>query len=211
MKLLYSVALVGLLAACGTQSSHLNTKVSSAKLAEIAALSGDAGAAESIYATAAQDNPSDAKAQLDYANVLVQGNKINDARRVLASRIGSVRDPSSLHGPLGSIFVLTGEAQQAVAEFDAALAHDSRNVRWLTNKAIALDLLKQHTQAQDLYRKALAESPGDPTIVSNYGLSLALSGNKDEAARVIAPLVNQADLMPRVKNTLDAIRGGKVG
>src|SRR6476469_7512939 len=99
MKLLYSVALVGLLAACGTQSSHLNTKLSSAKLAEIAAMSGDSGAAESIYATASQDNPRDAAAQLAYANSLVQQNKISEARRVLASHISTVRDASSLHGP----------------------------------------------------------------------------------------------------------------
>ena len=69
-------------------------------------------------------------------------------------------------------------------------------MRWLTNKAIALDLLKQHTQAQELYKQALADSPGDPVILSNYGLSLALSGNKAEANKVIAPLIGQADLMP---------------
>jgi len=210
MKLLYSVAALALLSACGTQSPH-NTKISSTKLAEIAAMSGDPAAAESIYATAANENPRDAQAQLDYANTLVQRNQINEARRVLASRISSVRDPGLLHGPLGSIYVLTGEAQQAVTEFDAALSSDSNNVRWVTNKAIALDLLKQHAPAQDLYRKALTMAPGDPIILSNYGLSLAMSGQKDEANKVIAPLVGQSDLLPRVKNTLEAVRSGKIG
>jgi Flp pilus assembly protein TadD len=210
-KLLYSVAIASLLAACGSPSTHLNTKISSTKLAEIAAMSGDAGAATSMLATAAQDNPRDAQAQLDYANALVQQNNISEARRVLASRIGQVRDASLLHGPLGSIYVLTGEAQQAVTEFDAALSSDRSNVRWITNKAIALDLLNRHGEAQALYKQALTSTPNDPIILSNLGLSLALSGQKDEAMRVIAPIANNGDLLPRVKNTIDLVRNDKLG
>ena len=206
-KLFYSVATLALLSGCGvsSQQTHLNTKISTSKLAEIAQMSGDPSAAESIYATAAQENPADAEAQLNYANVLVQENRISEARRILSSRIGSVRNPQTLHGPLGSLYVLTGDAQLAVAEFDAALSGDSRNVRWLTNKAIALDLLKQHTEAQALYRKALAASPDDPIIISNLGLSLVLSGQKEEAAKVMATLGGQ-DLMPRIRNNYDVVR-----
>jgi Flp pilus assembly protein TadD len=208
-KLFYSVAALALLSGCSTSSqyssSHLNTKISTSKLAEIAQMSGDSSAAESIYATAAQENASDAEAQLNYANVLVQQNRISEARRILSSRIASVRNPQMLHGPLGSLYVLTGDAQLAVTEFDAALSSDSHNVRWLTNKAIALDLLKQHTEAQALYRKALAASPDDPIVISNLGLSLALSGQKEEATKVMAALGGQ-ELMPRIRNNYDVVR-----
>ena len=70
---------------------------------------------------------------------------------------------------------------------------------------IALDLLKQHTEAQALYRKALAASPDDPIVISNLGLSLALSGQKEEAAKVMSALRGQ-ELMPRIRNNYDVVR-----
>jgi len=211
-KLFYSVAMMGLLAACGSpQMSSHNHTIPSAKLAEIAAMSGDPVAAEQMYATAAQDRPRDADAQLTYANALVSSNKINEARQVLANGIQKVSNPAILHGPLGSLYVLTGETQQAVVEFDAALSADHNNVRWLTNKAIALDMLSRHGDAQALYKLALASTPNDPIILSNYGLSLALSGQKDEALRVMAPLSGQTNLSPRIANTIEMVRSDKIG
>jgi Flp pilus assembly protein TadD len=172
-------------------------------VAEAAAASGDYGMAESILARAADAAPSDATLQLRYADVLLKQNKITQAHDLLAKRIGRVSDPQMLHGALGALDVLQGEPAQAIAEFDAVRGDDSR---WTLNKAVALDILGRHDEAQVLYRRALASQPDDSVVINDLALSLMLSGRKADAASVLAPLASRTDLTPRIQGVMGVLR-----
>ncbi|HUB14584.1 MAG TPA: tetratricopeptide repeat protein [Acetobacteraceae bacterium] len=212
-----SLAVAALLTACGTPSTTQNlgreNDESHLRVAQAAAASGDLQLAESVYANASTAAPSDTTVQLGYADTLLRLNQISQARDVLVSHLQTVREPQRLRGPLGAIDVLQGNATQAVKELDSAIAGDPGSMRWVVDKAIALDMLGQHSAAQVLYRKALADQPDDIITINDFALSLALSGQKSEALRIAAPLDEHTDLPHRVAVTYDVLRavgGGDV-
>ena len=95
--------------------------VTSVHLADAAAEGGDFQLAESIYAKAAAASPGDATLQVKYADALLRRNQVAQARSVLANHLKTVRDPQLLHGPLGAIYTLQGEAGQAGTEWPTSL------------------------------------------------------------------------------------------
>ena len=171
-------------------------------VAQAAVESGDYAMAESIFARASVASPTDGGLQLRYADVLVRESKISQARDVLTQHLSTVSDPQLLHGALGAVYVLQGEPAQAITEFNALKGHDPR---WTVNKAVALDMLGRHAEAQALYQVALAAAPDDVVVINDLSLSLLLSGQTAEAARIAAPLAGRADLSSRVKSGLGVV------
>jgi Flp pilus assembly protein TadD len=208
LRLWGNLCLLTLLAACTTPDSSGLTARDEPRLrvARAAAASGDLALAESVGASASAAAPSDAAIQLEYADTLVRLNKIDQARSVLVSHLKTVRDPRLLHGPLGAIYVLQGEAAAALTELDAASEGDRSNMRWVVDKGIALDLLGRHADAQALYRECLAADPDDAIATTDLALSLALSGHKAEAAKLASTLAGRSDLPTRVTCTFDVLR-----
>jgi hypothetical protein len=67
----------------------------------------------------------------------------------------------------------------------AVIAQEPDNVVALTDLGVANDLQGHHAEAQAAYRRALVVAPEMTDVKVNLGLSLALSGSKDEAVRVL--------------------------
>ena len=196
---------VGLLAACqAAPRQHAGTNINGAHLgiAQAAEESGDYGMAQSILARASADFPADASVQLRYAEILIKQRNIKQARDVLLQHMKTVTDPQMLHGTLGAIYVLQGEPAAALAEFDATKSDEPR---WITNKAVALDMLGRHDDAQVLYRRLLATNPDDVVVITDLALSLMLAGRTTEAVQIAAPLTERTDLAPRIQSSLGIV------
>ena len=178
---------------------------STQRVAQAAVESGDLAMAEQLYAQASAASPSDAAAQLRYADILMRRGRTNEARELLRTHLQTVSDPLQLHDGLGSIYVLTGDPAHAIPEFDAVLAGKPNDVRALVNKAIALDLLGRHSDAQILYRQSLALVPDDPAVINDLALSMLLAGRPQEAEQVAAPLRSQPDIAPRIRAGLGVV------
>ena len=200
------IALPLIAAGCATRSGD-GALGSDARLrvAQAAEESGDYRLAEDMTAAAAEAAPTDADVQLRYVDVLLRRGKVKQAGDVLSSHLRTVSDPQKLRGGLGGVYVLEGEPALAIAEFDSLLSADPGNMRILVNKAIALDLLGRHQDAQSLYRQALAAEPDDPVVINNLALSLMLAGRTHEAADVAAPLRAQSDMIPRIRAGLGVV------
>ena len=175
------------------------------RVAQAAEESGDMGLAEQMYSQASAAAPSDAAAQLRYADVLMRRGRINEARELLSSHMKTVSDPLQLHDGLGSIYVLTGDPARAITEFDAVLRTRPNDIRALVNKAIGLDLLGRHGDAEALYRQALALSPDDQVVINDLAMSMLLAGRPQEAEQVAAPLRDRTDVMPRIRTGLGVV------
>ena len=67
---------------------------------------------------------------------------------------------------------------------------------------MARDVQGHHAAAQDAYRLALGAAPAFTAAQVNLGLSLALSGNADEAVRQLRPLAAAPDAAPLVRQDL---------
>ena len=113
--------------------------------------------------------------------------------------------PGSVDAQIGGAQVLLARKQpaQAAAAFDRVLGGDPGNVRALNGAGLARDDLRHHAQAQAFYRRALEIEPEDRTVRNNLGLSLALSGNRDEAVAILRKLASEPDALPRYKENLD--------
>lgn len=202
------VALCVVLSACATKSgSDGPTLTGEARLrvAQAAEESGDYSLADSMYAEAATEDPDDASAQLHYADVLLRQGKVNEARDLLLHHMGSVSDPRQLQAGLAAIYVLSGDAARAVVEYDKLLASHPDDIRLIVDKAVALDVLGRHGDAQALYRRALYATPTDPVVISDFALSLVMSGKFQEATALVAPLRDADNVLPRVRNNVEIV------
>lgn len=65
----------------------------------------------------------------------------------------------------------------------------------------------QHEIAQDAYVEALARDPLRPATLSNYGLSLALTGELDEAEAKLREATALPDASPKVRQNLALVLG----
>lgn len=125
----------------------------------------------------------------------------------------TVADRRELQAGLAAIYVLTGNPASAIVQYDELEASRPSNVRWSVDKAVALDLLGRHDEAQALYHGALQTTPNDPVVITDLALSLALSGKSDQARALVAPLRDAGNLPPRVRNNIDVVlaASGKPG
>ncbi len=175
------------------------------RVAQAAEDSGDFSLADSMYAQASADDPTDASAQLHYADMLLRQGKVMQARDLLLRHIRTVSDPGQLQSGLAAIYVLTRDAASAVAEYDKLLATRPDDMRLIVDKAVALDLQGRHDDAQALYRRALYATPDDAVVISDFALSLVLSGKTQEATALVAPLRDADNVSPRVRNNVDVV------
>jgi len=178
-----------------TQATRLN-------VAMAAEQSGDTQMALQLYAAAVAKNPSDTNAVVLYARALVNARRIGLARELLQRQLDTQAGQPALSRELATIDVLQGQPAQALPLFDVALARDPSDVRALVNKAIALDMLGNHLEAQALYRKADSLTPDDPAIRNNMAMSLALSGRAAEASQVMQNVAEGPVAVPRIRNNM---------
>jgi Flp pilus assembly protein TadD len=90
------------------------------------------------------------------------------------------------------------------------LAAHPDDVRAMANKAVALDTMGNHAEAQALYGQALSLRPNDPAISNDLALSLMQSGHLAQARRTLEPFRNVAGLPERIGinlGLLDAASG----
>ena len=100
---------------------------------------------------------------------------------------------------------MDGQPGEAVRTFSAVLEAHPNDDAARINEAVALDMLKRHAEAQDLYRAALAKNPTDPEAVNDMALSLLLSGQPMAAKAVLAPFRGNADLPERMRSTMASV------
>lgn len=197
-----------LLASCGAtgsgQQAELNAE-SRLRVGEAAERSSDKDTAVSMYIAAAENAPDDSSVQVRAANGLARNGRWNQARDLLLNRLKArPKDPDLLRA-LASIYVMVGQTRVAIARFDEVLATLPSDINALTDKAVALDMQSRHTEAQVLYRRALALAPEDAVISNNLALSLLMQGRLREAEDVLAPFADSDDVPERLKINLGII------
>jgi len=156
------------------------------QVAEAAEGAGERDLAVSMYITAASSAPREVKLQLRCADALTRLGKITQARDLLTERVKEMPEETDLTRALGLLYLVSGEPAQAVAELDKLLTKKHQDVRVLVDKAVALDLLHRHAEAQAIYRQVLTASPNDPAVRNDLALSLMLEGKIEEAREELA-------------------------
>jgi Flp pilus assembly protein TadD len=196
------------LAACGSsqQRQPVNlTPDTRLQVAEAAEAAGEKELALSMYVTAATSAPDNIALQLRCVDALARAGKIDQARALLTDRLKATAKQPDLMRALGLIDLVSGQPTEAMAELDKVLAVKPGDERSLADKAVALDLLHRHAEAQNIYRQLLTAAPNDAAVRSNFALSLMLEGKIREAQEQIATMRDLDSAPQRVKDNLGII------
>ena len=171
------------------------------QVAAAADASGDGELAIAMYAAAAASNPSNVALQLRCADALARYGKVAEAHRSLTEQAAANSGQPDLIRALALIDLVSGHPDRAIAGFDQVLAANPGDSRALVDKAVALDLLEQHTAAQTIYSQVLATTPDDVAARNNLAVSMMLEGKTRQALETLAP-IQDADASPRLKVNL---------
>ena len=97
---------------------------------------------------------------------------------------GRERQNAEIHHALGMEALRAGRVNDAVREFDEAIALDDGYADAWLGKALMLErAYGKEAEAEKAYRRALALAPGFPEAHNNLGQLLARQGRTDEALR----------------------------
>ncbi len=158
------------------------------KVAQAAYQSGDYEQAAVLFERASRDNLKSAPAFIGLGrSYIALGQNIRAENALERAHDIAPRNTEALT-ELGFLALTRKQPRKAIEHYDAALRIDRRNLPALTGKAVSLDFLSRHTEAQAVYQDALTWYPTDFALLANYGLSLVLAGRIGEGQRLLEEL-----------------------
>jgi len=152
-------------------------------------------------------NPKDREAAFRYARALRALDQHAQALAVLQGAVLVHQNDRELLGAYGRSLADNGRLKEADDVLSRAHSPEQPDWRILSAQGTVADQLGDHGRAQQLYDTALKLAPGEPTIMSNLGLSLALSRRLPEAERVLREAVGSGKADARVRQNLVLVLG----
>ncbi len=144
----------------------------------------------------------DKKTAITYAKALRALGQNAQATAVMQGL--AIQNPNDMHvlGEYGKALADAGRLREAADVL--ARAHTPERPNWsiLSAQGSVADQLGDHEQAQAYYATALKIRPGDPTILSNLGLSYALARDLARAESTLRDAAAQAQADMRVRQNL---------
>jgi Flp pilus assembly protein TadD len=211
-RLLASVASVAvtvtfalILGGCQTASSPTATGSINPTLS--AHTTSDARRDVASWAQLYNKNPQQPEAAIGYAQALRATGQRSQAAAVLEQ--ASINNPknTAVLGAYGRALADTGNSQQALEVLGRAHTPDQPDWRILSAQGAVLDQMGRHEEAQRHYSAALKIVPDEASVLSNLGLSYALSKNLPKAEATLRKASEQRDAEPRVRQNLALVVG----
>jgi len=152
-------------------------------------------------------NPADAEAAINYAHALRSNGQRQQAVAVLES--ASMQNPKNMAvlGAYGRALADVGNYKQALDVLSRAHAPDQPDWRILSVQGAVLDQMGRHEEAQRYYATALRIVPDEPSVLSNLGLSYALSKDLVRAEATLRRAAAQSKVDSRVRQNLALVVG----
>jgi Flp pilus assembly protein TadD len=142
-------------------------------------------------------DPSNVDKALQYAQALRRAGQRAQAVAVLEkASMERPRDRAVL-GAYGRALAEAGNYDQALDVLDRAHTPDQPDWHILSAQGAVLDQMGRHADAQRYYLTALKIAPDEPSILSNLGLSYALSKNLREAEATLRRAAAHTPVDPR--------------
>jgi len=152
-------------------------------------------------------NTGDPQAAVRYAQALRQTGQRAQAVTVLEQ--ASLKSPKNMEllGAYGRALADVGSYQQALDVLGRAHTPERPDWRILSAQGAVLDQMGRHQDAQHYYEAALKIVPDEPTVLSNLGLSYALSKDLPRAEATLKRATAGAHVDPRVRQNLALVVG----
>ena len=154
-----------------------------------------------------RNNPQDAQNAIRYARALRKSGQHSQAAAVLQQ--ASMHNPNNrpLLGEYGRALAENGQLKEAFDILGRAHTPDQPDWRVLSAQGAVLDQMGRHEDARRYYTSALAMVPNEPSVLSNLGLSYALSKELPKAEQTLRSAAATGAKDKRVRQNLALVVG----
>jgi len=161
----------------------------------------------SVWGERYRKDPGDIQAAIAYARALRATDQRAQAVAVLEQ--ANLRHPNSqvLLGAYGRALADAGQYAQALDALSRAHTPDNPDWHILNAQGAVLDQLGRHAEARRHYEAALKIVPGDTSVLSNLGLSYALTKDLTLAEKTLREAATRPEASPRVRQNLALVVG----
>lgn len=209
MRFLGSAALVAIVAvaAAGCQTTRTTQTTGSIPIAAADRPEAEWRRDADSYAQQYRANPGNLDIAIRYAQALRATGQRTQAAAVLEQ--ASIRHPrdKAVLGAYGRALADVGNYTQALEVLGRAHTPDQPDWHILSAQGAVLDQMGRHADAQRYYSAALKIVPDEPTVLSNLGLSYALSRDLKNAESILRRAAGQGRVDPRVRQNLALVVG----
>ena len=147
-------------------------------------------------------NPGEKVASIEYARALRALTRYSEVVAVIqTAAIKSPKDFDVL-GEYGKALADAGQLAQAKDVLTRAYTPDAPRWDVMSVQGIVADRLGDHAGAMQFYRDALKIAPGEPSVLTNMGLSLALAKKLPEAEQALRQAVASPKADARMRGDL---------
>jgi Flp pilus assembly protein TadD len=131
------------------------------------------------------------------------------AQAVAVLQQAAIRNPKhlALLAAYGKALADAGRLKEAAEVLARAHLPEKPDWRILSAQGAVADQLGDHATAQRYYEAALKIAPGEPTVLSNLGLSLALAKRLPEAEKTLRQAAAASSADARVRQNLALVLG----
>jgi Flp pilus assembly protein TadD len=208
-RLLASAAVTAILAVglggCQTMSDVAGALTSKAEASPGA--DADPRRAVDVYGERYRANPKDPESALAYGQALRATGQRAQAVAVLEQATIAHPGNKALLAGYGRALADNGSFQQAFDVLSRAHSPDNPDWRILSVQGTALDQLGRHDDARRYYASALKIVPGEPSVLSNLGLSYMLSKELPKAEETLRLAYASTRADARVRQNLGLVVG----
>jgi Flp pilus assembly protein TadD len=152
-------------------------------------------------------NPKDADAALAYGQALRLNGQHAQAAAVLEQACIANPGNKTLLAGWGRALADNGNYQQAFDVLSRAHSPDNPDWRILSVQGTTLDQLGRHDEARRYYMSALKIMPGDPSVLSNLGMSYMLSKDLPKAEQALREAYTNPKANAKVRQNLGLVVG----
>jgi len=150
-------------------------------------------------------HPDDKATALNYAMALRGTAEYTQATAVLQRLAIKYPRDTDVLGAYGKALADSGHLRQAAEVLPRAHTPDRPNWSILSAQGAVADQLGDHEQAQTYYTAALKIAPAQPYVLSNLGLSYALSKKLPQAEKALKEAAAQQGADSRVRQNLSLV------
>jgi Flp pilus assembly protein TadD len=144
---------------------------------------------------------------LNYASALRQTGKNDQAVAVLAKTAGNFPKDRDVLAAYGRALAAAGRLPEALEAVQRAETPDKPDWKLISTEASIRDQMGDAANARKLHAQAAANMPGDPTILSNYGMSYVLTGELAQAEILLSQAAALPNADTRTRQNLALVVG----
>jgi len=203
------VLVAALLAVAGCARDTTTTgSVSQASSSSLARMSkSELDATVRQYGERYEKKPKDKTTGLAYASLLRMTGRDDQALAVMRQMVIHHPKDNDVLAAYGKALAATGNFPEALSALERAQRPDHPDWRLMSARGAILDQVGKPEQAREMYRKALDIAPGEPTVLSNLGMSYILTNDLAAAETYLRKANGQNGADSRIRQNLALVVG----